>query len=467
VFSFYYSLHLPFPGNGFYRGRFFIFPRLGSLVTAACAELLSTDSSTNLVLGWRPYHTNLLVFSSQADFQQTTDNWNLSHTPTSYFTSLHSTELLTTDCGTWLTLLITFRHEPHREHRFPCYSTIPRQLHRNGRLFISLLHSNGCCLQSHHLVTGLHAAVLNRNKRFLNFIDSICIHVFGFHRCFMHSCVCVSQMFYAFMCWCFTYILGIHVFVFHRCFMYPCVCVSQMFYAFMCLCFIHILCIHVFVFHRCFMHSCVCVSHMFHAFMCLCFIDVLCIHVFVFHRCFMHSCVCVHTYSRYPCVCVSHIFNVSMCLCFTDVLCIHVFVFHRWFMHSCVCVSHIFYVFMCLCFTDVLCIHVFVFTHILGIHVFVYHTYSYFMYPCVCVSQMFYPFMCLCFTHILGIHAFVFPPTRLLYIICRICNIYTMYVQYVQAREWVMPSGVTHLLFFVHLDVILMRALGVLLGSVW
>jgi hypothetical protein len=56
------------------------FPRLGPLVTAALAELLSTDNSTNWVPGWRPFHTNLLVFSSRADFQLTTDNWTLSLT---------------------------------------------------------------------------------------------------------------------------------------------------------------------------------------------------------------------------------------------------------------------------------------------------------------------------------------------------------------------------------------------------
>jgi hypothetical protein len=44
----------------------------------------------NWVPGWWPFHSNLLVFSSQADFQLN------SHSPTSYFMSLHPTELLTT-----------------------------------------------------------------------------------------------------------------------------------------------------------------------------------------------------------------------------------------------------------------------------------------------------------------------------------------------------------------------------------
>jgi hypothetical protein len=38
-------------------------------------KILSADNSTNWVSGWRPFHTNLLVFLSQADFQLTTDNW--------------------------------------------------------------------------------------------------------------------------------------------------------------------------------------------------------------------------------------------------------------------------------------------------------------------------------------------------------------------------------------------------------
>jgi hypothetical protein len=39
-------------------------------------------------------------------------------------------QLPTIISGTRLTLLITFRHEPYRKHRFHCYSpTIPRPLH--------------------------------------------------------------------------------------------------------------------------------------------------------------------------------------------------------------------------------------------------------------------------------------------------------------------------------------------------
>jgi hypothetical protein len=122
VSSVYYNLHLPFPGNGFYRGRFFSFPRSGPLVTAARAEFLTNYKSTNWVPGWRLFHTNLLVFSSQAAFQLTTEP---SHSPTSYFTSLHSTELLTTLTSNSLVqtvLLITSRNGPYRNHLSHCYN---------------------------------------------------------------------------------------------------------------------------------------------------------------------------------------------------------------------------------------------------------------------------------------------------------------------------------------------------------
>jgi hypothetical protein len=58
--------------------KFFRFPQAGPLVTAARPELLSTDNSTNWVPGWMSFHTNLLVFSSQADFQLRADKWTLS-----------------------------------------------------------------------------------------------------------------------------------------------------------------------------------------------------------------------------------------------------------------------------------------------------------------------------------------------------------------------------------------------------
>jgi hypothetical protein len=66
VYSVYYSLHYPFPCYGFSQRTFFSFLHSDLPVTASHAELLSTDNSTNWVPGWRPFHTNLLVFSSQA-----------------------------------------------------------------------------------------------------------------------------------------------------------------------------------------------------------------------------------------------------------------------------------------------------------------------------------------------------------------------------------------------------------------
>jgi hypothetical protein len=56
--------------------RFFSFPHSGPLVTTACAEHLLTDNSVNWVPGWRTFHTNRLVFSSQltSSVQLTTDS---------------------------------------------------------------------------------------------------------------------------------------------------------------------------------------------------------------------------------------------------------------------------------------------------------------------------------------------------------------------------------------------------------
>jgi hypothetical protein len=93
VSSFCYSLHQPFPSDDFYRERFFSFPHSGPLVTVARAGLLSIDNSTTGVPGWRPFHTNRLLFSSEADFHLAME---ISYSPTSYFTSLHSAQLLTT-----------------------------------------------------------------------------------------------------------------------------------------------------------------------------------------------------------------------------------------------------------------------------------------------------------------------------------------------------------------------------------
>jgi hypothetical protein len=44
-----------------------------SLLTLPCRARLNCQPSTNWVAGWWQFHTNLLVFSSQADFQLTTE----------------------------------------------------------------------------------------------------------------------------------------------------------------------------------------------------------------------------------------------------------------------------------------------------------------------------------------------------------------------------------------------------------
>jgi hypothetical protein len=57
---------------------------------------LNCQLSTKCVPGWRPFHTNLLVFSSQAD-SNWTDNWTLSLTNQ----LLHWTELNWTELNCW------------------------------------------------------------------------------------------------------------------------------------------------------------------------------------------------------------------------------------------------------------------------------------------------------------------------------------------------------------------------------
>jgi hypothetical protein len=96
-------------------------------VTAARAELLSTDNWTGSQTGGH------FTSTSYSSLHRLTFNWQLttalSHSPTSYFTSLHSTELLTTDNFYWklkpttnsllqIVLLITSQHGPHRKHRY-------------------------------------------------------------------------------------------------------------------------------------------------------------------------------------------------------------------------------------------------------------------------------------------------------------------------------------------------------------
>jgi hypothetical protein len=144
----------------------------------------SCQLTNNWVPGWRPFHTSLLVFSSQADFQLK----SLSPISYLYFTPLHSTEISLThqllilhatslnwtadnsNSGTLQTLLITPRHGPHRNPvsivivqqyldrcmRIHCSGNpFTERLPRNEYLFIRLLHSN-CC--THYPFLGLYPA---------------------------------------------------------------------------------------------------------------------------------------------------------------------------------------------------------------------------------------------------------------------------------------------------------------------
>jgi hypothetical protein len=87
-----------------------------SLLSLTCRAQLNCQPSTNWVPGWRPFHTNLLVFPSQADFQLTIEMVNL------------------------IVFKITPRRGPQRNR---CSSIV-------ARVFISA----GTCLPSHCLETG-------------------------------------------------------------------------------------------------------------------------------------------------------------------------------------------------------------------------------------------------------------------------------------------------------------------------
>jgi hypothetical protein len=120
---------------------------------------LPTDKSTNWVPGWRPFHTNLLVFSSQADFQLT---WQLNCLTNQL---LHVTSLNWTADNFRLqlgwcphyslgvdTTENTASNNPPIVVMDSCLAidwiSFPRErvyrpLLRNGCLFFRLLHSNG------------------------------------------------------------------------------------------------------------------------------------------------------------------------------------------------------------------------------------------------------------------------------------------------------------------------------------
>jgi hypothetical protein len=114
--------------------------RSGPIFTASRAQLNSQLLSTdNCLPDWRPFHTNLIVFSSQADFHltdcQMTTNWVAS-----------------------IVFLITTLHGPSWKHLFQqwlyCFerfvsvgTCLPIRCLETGcmtPLFIRLLHSNSC-----------------------------------------------------------------------------------------------------------------------------------------------------------------------------------------------------------------------------------------------------------------------------------------------------------------------------------
>jgi hypothetical protein len=101
------------------------FPALRlSLHILPCWTQLSTDNPQ--LTGSQASSHFTPSYSSQVDFQLKWQLNSLTHQPA---TSRHFTQL---NCWqlppwTWLTLLITFRHEPLKKHRFHCYGpTIPR-----------------------------------------------------------------------------------------------------------------------------------------------------------------------------------------------------------------------------------------------------------------------------------------------------------------------------------------------------
>jgi hypothetical protein len=111
------------------------------LSQATCAEFLSAGNSTNWVPSWWPFHTNLLVFSSQADFQLLNSLTNR---------LLHVTSLNWTagNCHSG----------PHRKYRFHCYCpTIPRPLHKDRCLFAYCIAT--AVVYSHRLAMGLYATI--------------------------------------------------------------------------------------------------------------------------------------------------------------------------------------------------------------------------------------------------------------------------------------------------------------------
>jgi hypothetical protein len=155
----------------------------GPLVTAAHAELLSTDYWTNWVPGWRPFHTSSLLFTGWLSTELATELPRQSST-SRHFTQLNCWQLPTTRLMSSLYSLgadpienaasnnpsvvvggclaidwISFPREP-----------VYRPLLINGCLFIHLLHSNGCTRPFRSLPSNgsIHHSIFNIIASFIS-----------------------------------------------------------------------------------------------------------------------------------------------------------------------------------------------------------------------------------------------------------------------------------------------------------
>jgi hypothetical protein len=175
-----------------YHWRLFSFPHSGPLETVARAELLSTDNSTKLVSGWLPFNTNLLVFSSQPDFQLNLLTNQLLHGTLLNWTADNSNQQLSCcqsqSCFTtgglqpvnssWRQAPCDPRTESSFNWAFGAIAlwrgnVFTEPLHINGlhnpvvlllrAYMLRALPGNGHCSQSHCLVTGLCATILRNN----------------------------------------------------------------------------------------------------------------------------------------------------------------------------------------------------------------------------------------------------------------------------------------------------------------
>jgi hypothetical protein len=106
-----------------------------SLLSLPCRARLNCQPSNNWVPGWRPFHTNLLVFSSQADL--TTE---LSHSPNTYFT--HFTQLNCPAClGSTLRSLMA---DPTENTLVSSVTVLLCASRFRGKVFTEPLPRNAC-----------------------------------------------------------------------------------------------------------------------------------------------------------------------------------------------------------------------------------------------------------------------------------------------------------------------------------